>query len=105
NIDIVFPEPVLAGTGDLMYLPEKANHPNAAILFLAWSGTQGAQNLLDSVDFTGHPLVEGNDVTNILKGKKISYPTWESSARSHEVLAEILRTMGMPVVQGKKKKK
>ncbi|MDP2646011.1 MAG: hypothetical protein Q8P24_13815 [Desulfobacterales bacterium] len=105
SVGIVFPEPVPVGIGDLIYVPDKAMHPNAGTLFLVWAGSKEAQNLLDDVNFTGHPAFEGNDINKILKGKKVSYATWEDTARSDYALSEILMAMGVPVVRSKTKKK
>jgi ABC-type Fe3+ transport system substrate-binding protein len=105
SIGIVFPEPVPVGIGDLMYVPDKARHPNAGILFMVWSGTKEAQNLLDDINFTGHPAFEGNEINKILKGKKIAAASWEDTARADYILKEIIQTMGLPVVRKKKKKK
>jgi ABC-type Fe3+ transport system substrate-binding protein len=105
KLGIVFPEPVPVGAGDFIFVPDKASHPNAGILFLAWTGTREAQNLLDEVNFTGHPAFEGSGINRVLKGKKVAYETWEGAAHDDEYLAEILNAMGMPVVRSKKKKK
>lgn len=99
SLGIVFPEPVPVASGEFCYVPDKAKHPNAAILYLVWASSKEAQNLLDDVDFTGHPSVEGNDVREVLKGKKVVYPTWENIENSDDHLAEILQAMGMPVVR------
>ncbi|MDP2643758.1 MAG: extracellular solute-binding protein [Desulfobacterales bacterium] len=104
NLGIVFPEPVPIGFGDIIYVPDKAKHPNAGVLFLAWTGTQEAQNLLDEVNFTGHPDFEGNEINQVVKGKKVVIAQWEHLARTDEDLAAILQAMGMPVVRSKKKK-
>jgi ABC-type Fe3+ transport system substrate-binding protein len=99
SIGIVFPEPVPVGIGDLIYVTQKAKNPNAATLFLVWTTTQEAQNILDDINFTGHPSYEGNDINKILKGKKVVYGSWEYSDKSDDVLAEILTAMGFPVVR------
>lgn len=64
-----------------------------------WTGTAEAQNILDEIDFTGHPGIEGSDRNNVLKGKKVLYGSFEDSNRFDDNLAEILQTMGMPVVR------
>lgn len=99
SVGIVFPEPVPIGIGDLIYVADKGKHPNAGILFLAWSATQEAQNLLDNADFTGHPAFEGNDVAAVLKGRKVVYGSWDYTDRADDILAEILQAMGFPVVR------
>ncbi len=99
SIGIAYPEPVPVGVGDVIYVPKKAKHPNAGILFLAWSATREAQNLLDKVNFSGHPAFEGNEVRKDLEGKKVVYGSWEYSLRADDILAEILITMGFPVVR------
>jgi ABC-type uncharacterized transport system YnjBCD substrate-binding protein len=99
SVGIVFPEPTPVGLGDLIYVPRQAKHPNAAIVFLAWSATQEAQNALDDIEFTGHPAFEGNEVSKILKGKKAVFGNWEYAGRAGEILAEILQALGIPVVQ------
>lgn len=99
SIGIVFPEPIPVGVGDLIFVTAKAKSPNAATLFIAWTTTKEAQNLLDDVDFSGHPSFEGNDINDIIKGKKAAYESWENSDKSDEVLAEILQAMGFPVVR------
>lgn len=99
SLGIVFPEPVPVGVGDIIYVPQKAKHSNAAALFLIWSTTQEAQTLLDDVDFSGHPSFGGNDINKVIKGKKVAYSGWEHSARSDDILAEILQAMGFPVVR------
>lgn len=99
TVGFAYPEPVPVGIGDIIYVPRKAKHPNAAILFLAWSATREAQNLLDDVDFTGHPAFQGNDVNRMLEGKKIVFGSWEYTDRSDEILTEILQAMGFPVVR------
>ncbi len=98
-IGIVFPEPVPVGTGEFNFVPVSAKSPNAAILFMVWASTKEAQNIQDDTDFTGHPLVEGNDVNAVLKGKKVAYPTWEEVGSADAHLAEILQAMGLPVVR------
>jgi iron(III) transport system substrate-binding protein len=99
SIGIVYPEPVPVGIGDLIYVTEKAKSPNAAVLFMQWTTTAEAQKILDDVDFSGHPSFEGSDINEIVKGKKVAYGTWEQAAQSDEVLAEILKAMGFPVVR------
>jgi iron(III) transport system substrate-binding protein len=99
SLGIVFPDPVPIDSSDLIYVPDKAKHPNAAILFMVWSTTTEAQNILDDIDFTGHPAIEGNDVNIALKGKKIVYPSWADVANADNRLAEILQAMGVPVVR------
>jgi ABC-type Fe3+ transport system substrate-binding protein len=99
TVGIVFPEPVPVNIGDLIYVPRKAKHPNAAVLFLAWTGTQEAQNILDEADFTGHPGFEGNEINRVVKGKKAIYSTWEDAYHADDVLAKILMRMGFPVVR------
>lgn len=99
TIGNVYPEPVVVGVGDVIYVPRKAKHPNAGILFLAWSTTKEAQNILDKTDWSGHPAFEGNEVAETLKGRKVVYGNWEYSDRSDEILAELLRAMGFPVVR------
>ncbi|MDP2643473.1 MAG: extracellular solute-binding protein [Desulfobacterales bacterium] len=105
NIGIVFPEPVPVGSGELIYVPQKARHPNAGILFLAWTATQEAQNLLDDINFSGHPAFEGNEINTVLKGKKVAYTSFADTVAEDDHLAEIVTAMGMPVVRTKKKKK
>ncbi|MDP2644943.1 MAG: extracellular solute-binding protein [Desulfobacterales bacterium] len=105
NIGIVFPEPVPVGVGDLIFVADKAKHSNAAVLFLVWTATKEAQNLLDDINFSGHPAYEGIEINQVLKGKKLAEASWEDTARADEVLKEILLTMGMPVVQTATKKK
>ncbi|MDP2645689.1 MAG: hypothetical protein Q8P24_12185 [Desulfobacterales bacterium] len=104
TVGIVYPEPVPVGIGTIIFVPDKAENPNAGILFLAWSGTKEAQNLIDRIDFTGHPAFEGNKINNIIQGKKIAYASWGETAGADDILTEILQTMGMPVVRSKKKK-
>ncbi|MGH7828369.1 MAG: ABC transporter substrate-binding protein [Candidatus Binatia bacterium] len=99
TIGIVYPEPVPVGIGDLIYVAEKAKHPNAGILFLAWTATEEAQTILDNVDFSGHPAYENNDINKVIKGKKTVYASWEDTAKSDDILAEILQAMGFPVVR------
>lgn len=99
SIGIVFPEPVPVGVGDLIFVTQKAKSPNAATLFIAWTATKEAQNVLDDVDFSGHPSFEGNDINDVIKGKKVAYGSWEHSENSDAVLAEILQAMGFPVVR------
>lgn len=99
SIAIVYPEPVPVGIGDLIYVTANAKSPNAATLFLHWTTTGEAQKVLDEVDFSGHPSFEGSDVNEIIKGKKVAYASWEHSAESDDVLAEILKAMGFPVVR------
>jgi ABC-type Fe3+ transport system substrate-binding protein len=99
SIGIVFPEPVPVGVGDLIFVTAKAKSPNAAAVFVAWTATKEAQNVLDDVDFSGHPSFEGNDINDVLKGKKVAYGSWEHSDNSDDVLAEILQAMGFPVVR------
>ena len=99
NIGIVFPEPVPVGIGDLIYVTQNTKKPNAATLFLHWTTTPEAQKILDEINFTGHPSFENSDVHQVVKGKKVIYATWEQSAESDAVLAEILTAMGFPVVR------
>jgi len=99
NIGIVFPEPIPVGIGDLIYVTQKAKSPNAATLFLQWTTTAEAQNILDDVNFSGHPSIDGTDIHKIVKGKQVVYATWEQTAQSDDVLAEILTAMGFPVVR------
>jgi ABC-type Fe3+ transport system substrate-binding protein len=99
SIGIVYPEPIPVSIGDIIYVPQKAKHPNAGVLFLAWSATQEAQTILDDIDFSGHPAFEGSDVNKITKGKKLVQARWEDVKRSDEILAELLRAMGFPVVR------
>jgi len=99
SIGIVYPEPVPVGVGDLIFVTEKAKSPNAASLFIAWTATGEAQNVLDDVDFSGHPSFEGNDINDVIKGKKVAYGSWEDSDSSDALLAEILQAMGFPVVR------
>ncbi|MDP2644213.1 MAG: extracellular solute-binding protein [Desulfobacterales bacterium] len=105
SIGIVFPEPVPVGLGELVFVPDKAKHPNAGILFLAWTGTREAQNILDQINFSGHPAFEGNEITEVLKGKQLSMATWKDSLHADEDLAEIVKAMGMPIVRTQTKKK
>ncbi|MDP2645829.1 MAG: hypothetical protein Q8P24_12890, partial [Desulfobacterales bacterium] len=105
SLGIVFPEPVPVGAGELIYVPEKSEHPNAAILFVAWTSTREAQNILDDVDFTGHPHFEGNEINEVLKGKRVVYSMWRDVAHADAILAELFQAMGMPVVRGEAKKK
>lgn len=99
TLGIVFPEPIPVGIGDLIFVAEKGKNPNAATLFLVWTTTQEAQNILDDVDFSGHPSYEGNEINKIIKGKKVVYGKWEYSDKSDDHLAEILTAMGFPVVR------
>jgi len=99
SIGIVYPQPIPVSIGDIIYVPQKAKHPNAGVLFLAWSATSEAQTILDDIDFSGHPAFEGSDVNKITKGKKLVQASWEDAKRSDEILAEILQAMGFPVVR------
>jgi iron(III) transport system substrate-binding protein len=99
SIGIVYPEPVPVGIGDLIYVTQKAKNPNAATLFVHWTTTAEAQKILDEVDFSGHPSFEGSDVNEIIKGKKVAYGKWQHAPESDDVLAEILKAMGFPVVR------
>lgn len=99
SIGIVYPEPIPVSIGDIIYVPQKAKHPNAGVLFLAWTATPEAQTILDDIDFSGHPAFEGSDVNKITKGKKLVQASWEDVKRSDEILAEILQAMGFPVVR------
>lgn len=99
TIGIVYPEPIPVGIGDLIYVTQKAENPNAATLFIHWTTTAEAQKILDDVDFSGHPTFDGSDVNEIVKGKKVAYGTWEQAAQSDDILAEILQAMGFPVVR------
>ena len=99
SVGLVYPEPIPVSTGDFIYVPDKSKHPNAGILFMVWTGSAEAQKILDDIDFTGHPAIEGNDSNRELKGKKVLYGTFEDSKRSDDNLADILRAMGMPVAR------
>lgn len=99
SIGIVYPDPVPVGIGDIIYVPQKAKHSNAGVLFVVWTTTQEAQNLLDDIDFSGHPAYEGNEINNVIRGKKVAYSGWEHTSRSDDILAEILQAMGFPVVR------
>lgn len=99
TIGIVYPEPIPVGVGDLIFVPAKAKSPSAAILFVQWTATKEAQGLLDDTDFSGHPDFEGNEINDVIKGKKVAYGTWEHADKSDDVLAEILQAMGFPVVR------
>ena len=99
NIGIVFPEPVPVGIGDLIYITNKAKSPNAATLFLHWTTTAEAQNILDDVNFSGHPSIEGTEIHKVVKGKEVVYAKWEHTKDADAVLAEILTAMGFPVVR------
>ncbi|MDP2647589.1 MAG: extracellular solute-binding protein [Desulfobacterales bacterium] len=102
TIGVVYPEPVPVGNTDLIYVPSLTRHPNAAVLFMVWTGTKEAQNILDQIDFTGHPDFAGNEMSQVLKGKKIAYAPLKGSEKADVILAEILRAMGLPVVRSKK---
>lgn len=99
TIGIVYPEPVPVGIGDLIYVPAKAKHSNAGVVFVAWTATQEAQTILDDVDFSGHPDFEGSDINKVIKGKKAVFGSWEYADKSDDHLAEILQAMGFPVVR------
>ena len=99
SIGIVYPEPIPVSIGDIIYVPKKAKHPNAGVLFLAWTATDEAQAILDDVDFSGHPEFKGSDVNKITKGKKTVQADWEDVKRSDDILGEILQAMGFPVVR------
>lgn len=99
SIGIVYPEPIPVSIGDIIYVPQKAKHPNAGVLFLAWSATPEAQTILDDIDFSGHPAFEESDVNKVAKGKKLVHASWEEVKRSDDILAEILQAMGFPVVR------
>lgn len=100
SVGVVFPEPVTVNIGgDIIYVPRKAKHPNAGVLFLAWSATKEAQNILDAINFTGHPAFEGNEINQVLKGKKAVFTNWEYIQRADEILSKILQAMGFPVVR------
>jgi ABC-type Fe3+ transport system substrate-binding protein len=99
SIGIVYPEPVPVSIGDIIYVPRKAKHPNAGVVFLAWTATPEAQTILDDVDFSGHPSFEGSDVNKVTKGKKLVQENWQDAKHSDEALAEILQAMGFPVVR------
>ena len=99
SVGIVYPEPVPVSSADLTFVPRKAKSPNAGVLFLAWTATQEAQQLLDDADFTAHPQFEGSNVNKVLKGRKLVYGDWEQARRSDEYLTEILQAMGFPVVR------
>ena len=100
SVGVVFPEPVTVNIGgDLIYVPRKAKHPNAGVLFLSWSATKEAQNILDAINFTGHPSFEGNEINQVLKGKKTVFTNWEYIQRADEILAKVLQAMGFPVVR------
>jgi ABC-type Fe3+ transport system substrate-binding protein len=98
-IGIVFPEPVPVGSGEFQFVPVSAKHPHAAILFMVWTSTKEAQNILDDTDFSGDPRVDGSNIKDVLKGKKVAYPTWEDVGSSDDHLAEIFQAMGLPVVR------
>ncbi|MDP2643381.1 MAG: extracellular solute-binding protein [Desulfobacterales bacterium] len=104
SVGIVFPEPVPMAVGDMIFVPEKAKNPNAAVLFMAWTGSREAQNLLDQVNFSGHPAFEGNDINKVLRGRKLAATSWEHTAQADAILTDIIHAMGFPVVQKKKKK-
>ena len=99
SIGIVYPEPVPVGVGDIIYVPDKAKHPNAAILFMVWSSSPEGQKLLEDTDYTGEPRVEGMNIMADFQGKKAAYSTWEDQAKADTYLMEILQAMGMPVVR------
>jgi iron(III) transport system substrate-binding protein len=99
SIGIVYPEPIPISFGDVIFVPKKAKHLNAAVLFLAWTSTAPAQSVLDEVDFSGHPDFEGSDVNKIIRGKKTVKSSWEYINRSDDILAEIMQSMGFPVVR------
>ncbi|MDP2643737.1 MAG: extracellular solute-binding protein [Desulfobacterales bacterium] len=105
SVGIVFPEPVPVGVGDFVYVPDKARHAAAGVVFLVWSSSHEAQDLLDQVDFSGHPNFEGNEVNRVLKGKKVAYGTWGAIDGQEQILVETLQAMGMPVVRSQRKKK
>ncbi len=99
SVGMVYPDPVPVSIGDIIFVPQKAKHPNAGALFVAWTATQEAQTILDDVDFSGHPAFEGSEVSRVTKGKKIVSGSWEYLPKSDDILAEILQAMGFPVVR------
>ncbi len=99
SLGIVYPEPVPVGGGDIIYVPDKAKHPNAGILFLAWTATPEAQKLLDDTEFVGDPRIEGSGAQADLRGKKVVSPTWEDIAHADAHLAEIVQALGFPIVR------
>lgn len=99
SVGIVFPEPVPVGSGEFNFVPAAAKHPNAAILFMVWASSKEAQNIQDDTDFSGDPRVEGSNLKEILKGKKVAYPVWEDVGEADDHLAEIFQAMGLPVVR------
>ena len=98
-LGIVYPEPVLVGVGDLIYVPDKAKHPNAAILFMVWQSSLEGQKFLEDTDYTGEPRVEGLNIKADFQGRKAVYSTWQDQANADAHLTDILQAMGMPVVR------
>ena len=99
TIGIVYPEPIPVSSGDIIFVPQKGKHPNAGVLFLAWTATQEAQTILDDIDFSGHPAYDGSEINKMVKGKKTVSASWDYVSRSDDILADILQAMGFPVVR------
>ncbi|MGH7824646.1 MAG: ABC transporter substrate-binding protein [Candidatus Binatia bacterium] len=99
TIAFAAPEPIPVNLGDVVYIPRRAAHPNAARLWIAWSLSEEGQLLLDEVEGNGSPLVPGTRTAKLIKGKKVAWYEPQYRANAAEILKEILEAVGLPVVR------
>jgi ABC-type Fe3+ transport system substrate-binding protein len=99
HLGFAAPEPVVVSSGDIVFVTAGAKSPYAAILWLVWSVSDEGLKLLDDVQFTGDPMVHGTSAYPLLKGKKVVRGSWEYQRRADEILNDILKAMGLPVVR------
>jgi ABC-type Fe3+ transport system substrate-binding protein len=99
TVGFAIPEPVPAASRAIVYIPRGSAHPNAAKLWVVWSLSAEAQNVLDEIDFTGSPAVPMTAAGKLVKGKKLVWyePEWQLKAK--EIRTEVLEALGFPVVR------
>ncbi len=85
-------------------IPKGCANPNAGLLLAGWMASPEGQKLFDTSARRGSPMVEGTEISKILKasGSKIYYNSWEYTA---EMVAstskEVIEAWGFPTPRKK----
>jgi ABC-type Fe3+ transport system substrate-binding protein len=73
--------------------------PNAGLLLAGWLASPEGQKMFDTIVHRGHPMVEGTEISRILKasGAKVYLNNWEFTAEMAERTSrEVIEAWGFP---------
>jgi ABC-type Fe3+ transport system substrate-binding protein len=102
KLDFAILEPVPVRVGTEQAILATSNNPHTALLWLEFMASREAQKLIDQNEPLSSSFhVQGSEVEQKLKGKKLSIVSWEENQKMEQWISKIVEAFGFPRAEAK----